>query len=196
MLKHGAQVVSLDFSPLACKSTKSLLSEASLTGDVVIADATHLPLRGDYFDVVYSYGVIHHVPNVLEVLEEVRRCLHDNGLFMGMVYNRDSLLYAYSLLYLHGIKEGLLAEGLTEQEIASKFSERKEGNPYTKCYTKDELDDLLCRSFFRQIRIQPCYNVIDTQTKRKVKFQLEDPGQESLGWHLAFRAVKQRILRR
>ena len=190
MLRHGAQVVSLDFSPVACRSTKSLLSEARLRGDVVMADATHLPFKGDYFDVVYSFGVIHHIPNVLEVLEEVRRCLRDNGLFMGMVYNRDSLLYAYSLLYLHGIKEGLLAEGLTEQEIASKFSERKEGNPYTKCYTKDELDDLLCRSFFRQIRIQPCYNVIDTQMKRKVKFQLEDSEQESLGWHLAFRALR------
>jgi hypothetical protein len=79
---------------------------------------------------------------------------------------------------------------LTEQEIASKFSERKEGNPYTKCYSKDELEDSLRGSFFREIRIQPCYNVIDTQTKRKVKFQLEDHSQELLGWHLAFRAVK------
>lgn len=160
-----------------------------------MGDAAHLPFKDGHFDVIYSYGVIHHIPNVWEVLEEVNRCLREKGIFMGMVYNRDSLLCAYSLLYLHGIKEGLLSEGMTEQQIASRFSERKEGNPYTKCYAQDELRDLLYR-FFRHVKIQPCYNVIDTPTKRKIKFQLEDAGQAQLGWHLAFRAVKQHILRR
>jgi len=195
MLRHGAQVISLDFSPLACKATKLLLREAGLDGDVIMGDAANLPFRSPHFDVIYSYGVIHHIPNVWEVLEEIHRCLRANGLFMGMVYNRDSLLYAYSLIYLHGIKEGLLSEGMTEQQIASKFSERTEGNPYTKCYTQDELTDLLCR-FFKHVKIQPCYNVIDTPTNRKIKFQLEDAGQAQLGWHLAFRAVKQSIFKR
>jgi len=195
MVRHGAQVISLDFSPLACKATKLLLREARLDGDVIMGDATNLPFKGQHFDVIYSYGVIHHIPNVWEVLEEAHRCLRENGLFMGMVYNRDSLLYAYSLIYLHGIKEGLLTEGMTEQKIASRFSERKGENPYTKCYTQDELRDLLCR-FFRHVKIQPCYNVIDTPTKRKIKFKLEDTSQGQLGWHLAFRAVKQHILKR
>ena len=195
MLNHGAQVTSLDSSPLACNATKSLLREAGLEGDLIMADATQLPFQNGYFDVVYSYGVIHHIPNVWEVLEEVHRCLRGNGTFMGMVYNRDSLLYAYSLVYLHGIKKGLLSAGLTEQEVASRFSERKEGNPYTKCYTRAELRDLLIR-FFKEVTIQPCYNVIDTATKRKVKFELEDADGESLGWHLAFRAIKRRRLGR
>jgi SAM-dependent methyltransferase len=187
-LRNGARVVSVDFSPLATRSTKLLLKEASLDGDVVLADAKWLPFRDSQFDVVYSFGVIHHILGVSEVLDEVKRTLRARGLFMGMVYNRDSLLYAYSIIYLHGIKEGLLAQGTSELEIASNFSERFTGNAYTKTYSKDEITDLLKR-YFRSVWIATRYNVIDTIEKRKVKMQLET-GQTDLGWHLTFRAIK------
>ena len=187
-LRNGAETVSIDFSPLAVRNTKLLLKEANLHGHVLLADARYLPFRNSQFDAAYSYGVIHHIPNVSEVLEEVRRVLRSSGLFMGMVYNRDSLLYAYSILYLHGIKEGLLAQGMSEVDIASDFSERFTGNAYTKAYSKDELAELLGR-FFSRVWIQPYYNVIDTVEKRKVKFQTET-GRSDLGWHLVFKAAK------
>jgi len=187
-LRHGAAVVSVDFSPLSTKSTNLLLKEAHLDGDVVLADAKHLPFRKSQFDVAYSFGVIHHIPGVAEVLDEVRRALRTRGMFMGMVYNRDSLLYAYSIIYLHGIKEGLLAQGVSELDIASNFSERFTGNVYTKTYAKDEFAELL-RTHFRRVWVTTRYNVIDTVEKRKTKLQLE-AGQSDLGWHLVFRAVK------
>jgi ubiquinone/menaquinone biosynthesis C-methylase UbiE len=187
MLRHGANVVSLDFSPLSCISTKNLLAEAGVSGQVVMADAGNLPFRKASFDAVYSFGVIHHIPEVSQALDEIGRCLRRNGLFMGMVYNRDSILYAYSLIYLHGIREGLLQNGLDEQEIASRFSERTDGNPYTKCYTREELASLLS-TFFKVVEIRTFYNVVDTPEKRKVKFRLEN-GSEEYGWHLAFRVL-------
>jgi len=188
IIQYGANVISLDFSPLACNSTRNLLQEARLEGSVVNAEISHLPFEGQQFDVIYSFGVIHHIPNVQEILGEIKRCLRDDGIFMGMVYNRDSLLYAYSLLYLHGIRDGLFAKGYSEEQVASRFSERMEGNPYTRCYTKSELEELL-RSFFEHVNVRTFYNVIDAHHARKVKFELEDSSIE-LGWHLAFRAVK------
>jgi len=187
-LRNGAEIVGVDFSPLATRSAKLLLKEANLEGHILLTDARYLPFRDSQFDVVYSFGVIHHIPNISEVLQQVRRVLRPGGLFTGMVYNRDSLLYSYSILYLRGVKEGLIAQGMSEIEIASKFSERFTGNMYTKAYTKDEIGNLLQR-FFSRVRVDTYYNVIDTVDKRKVKFQVET-GQNDLGWHLVFRAVK------
>jgi len=187
-LRNGAKVVSMDFSLMSTRSTKSLFREAGLDGDVVMADARFLPFRDEKFDVAYSFGVIHHIPAVSAVLDEVKRTLRHDGLFMGMVYNKDSLLYAYSIIYLHGIREELLAQGTSELEIASRFSERFTGNAYTKAYTRDEITKLL-RAHFRSVSLEPKYNVIDTVGKRKVKFQLEKL-QNELGWHLIFKASK------
>ena len=189
-LRNGAHVVGVDFSPLAVMSAKDLLKEANLDGHILLSDATHLPFKDSYFDVAYSFGVIHHIPNVSFVLEEIRRVLRQGGLFMGMVYNRDSLLYSYSILYSHGVKERLLAQGMSELEIASEFSERHTGNLYTKAYAKDEIASLL-QEFFDEVWVGAYYNVIDTAEKRKVKFELET-GKTDLGWHLTFKATKRR----
>lgn len=187
-LRNGAKTVGVDFSPLAVESAKVLFREADLDGQVLLTDAKHLPFRDSHFDVIYSYGVIHHIPEVTVVLQEARRVLRRNGLFMGMVYNRDSLLYAYSIMYLHGIKEGLLAQGKNELEVASSFSERAAGNLYTKPYTKDEIAGLL-GEFFGGVQVETHYNVIDTFERRKVRFAI-DTGKADLGWHLTFKATK------
>jgi ubiquinone/menaquinone biosynthesis C-methylase UbiE len=187
-LKSGARTVSLDFSLLSARSAKLLLKEARLKGNVVLGDARYLPFRDAQFDIVYSFGVIHHIPNVSNALREIVRILRPEGVFMGMVYNRNSLLYAYSILYLHGILEGLFSQGESEIDVASRFSERIIGNPYTKPYDKDELMNMLER-FFKSVKVRTCYNVIDTPQKRKVKFTLENNSGE-LGWHLVFKSKK------
>lgn len=39
------------------------------------ADATKLPFKDNDFDIVLSFGVMHHIPNWLEALEEIKRVL-------------------------------------------------------------------------------------------------------------------------
>ncbi len=186
-LRNGANVIGVDFSPLAIRSAKELFREAELEGQLALTDAAHIPFKDEEFDAVYCFGVIHHIPDVRSVLLEVKRVLKSNGIFMGMVYNKDSLLYAYSILYLHGIKEGLLAKGVSELELASDFSERQRGNVYTKVYTADELRSFLSQ-FFDPVFVQTHYNVIDMPKRRKLKFSLED--RADLGWHLVFKGTK------
>jgi len=185
-LRNGAEVVCADFSELSVKSANELFKEAGLNGNVLLSDAKLLPFNDSEFDVVYSYGVIHHIPGVEKVLEEIKRVLRPGGIFMGMVYNKDSLLYGYSIIYLHGIKEGLLAQGMSEDELTAKFSERFTGNKYTKMYTTNDLKNTFSK-FFQSTWVGTYYNVIDTPEKRKVKFETET---NDLGWHLIFKATK------
>ena len=187
-LLNGAEVVSVDFSQLSVKSANQLLKEAKLNGNILLSDAKRLPLKDAEFDAAYSFGVIHHIPGVEKVLEEIKRVLRPGGIFMGMVYNKDSLLYAYSIIYLHGIKEGLLAQGMNEDELAARFSERFTGNQHTKMYSVDDLKSTLGR-FFDNVWIGTYYNTIDTPEKRKVKFEIENRSN-NLGWHLIFKATK------
>ena len=43
------------------------------------ADATNLPFEDNYFDIVVSFGVMHHIPNWLDALDAIKRVLKPKG---------------------------------------------------------------------------------------------------------------------
>jgi ubiquinone/menaquinone biosynthesis C-methylase UbiE len=132
--------------------------------------------------------VLHHFPDIESALTEIRRVLKPGGqvMVMVMLYHRDSLLYAYSIIYWRGVKEGNLGK-LTPEQLLSRYSERNEGCPYTRAYTKDEAQDLF-KKLFKQVTAEVHYNVIDLPDQRKVKVDV--PEKYELGWHLVVKAVK------
>jgi ubiquinone/menaquinone biosynthesis C-methylase UbiE len=184
----GARVVSLDFTEAAARLTKELSREAGFQVDVFRADAKNLIFADESFDCVYSYGVLHHIPDIEQVLVEIHRVLKPGGKIMVMLYNRDSLLYAYSIIYLHGIKGHLLLDGsCTEEELVSRYSERNEGCPYTKAYSKEEARELFKR-WFDEVEVSVHYPVIDLAEQRKIKLIIE--AENELGWHLVVKGYK------
>jgi len=46
------------------------------------ADSTELPFDDDSFDVILSFGVLHHIPNWDDALEEIKRVLRKGGYFV------------------------------------------------------------------------------------------------------------------
>lgn len=184
--RNGARVTSVDFTHTATELTRNLLKEAGFPSHVVEADATALAFKANTFDCVYCFGILHHIPDVEDALAEIRRVLKPGGQMMAMVYHKDSLLYAYSIIYLRGVRQGLL-EMLSPDKILSHYSERREGCPYTIAYTKDEALDLFSRHF-TSVSIDVRYNVIDLPERRKVKVNLSD--EYEMGWHLIVKAMK------
>lgn len=176
--KNGAEV--------CAALTKNLLREGGFTPHALQADATSLPFKEGAFDCVYAFGVLHHIPEVERALAEVHRALKPGGRVMAMLYHRGSLLYAYSVVYLRGVREGLLGK-LTLNEILSRYSERREGCPYTRAYSKLEAKELF-EKFFVEVQVEVRYNVIDLPNERKVKVGI--PDSYELGWHLIVKAVK------
>lgn len=179
--KHGAEVMSLDFTENGTRSTRDLFREIKLTPRVVRATAQSLPFPDATFDLVYSFGVLHHIPDIQVAVKEIARVLRPKGELICMLYNRESILYAYSILFLHR------NEGLSEEEMVRTYSERILGCPYTEAYTKAESSALLA-SFFEQIDAKVFYNVVDLPGKRK--FKLNIPDDYELGWHIILKASR------
>lgn len=46
------------------------------------ADATNLPFQDNDFDIVLSFGVMHHISNWLDALREIKRVLKPQGYFI------------------------------------------------------------------------------------------------------------------
>ena len=72
-------------------------------------------------------------------------------------------------------------------ELLARYSERKEGNPYTRVYTKAEAEAMFSQ-YFKSCSVEVRYNVIDLPEQRKVKVSV--PDEYELGWHLIVKAVK------
>lgn len=179
--RNGAEIVSVDFTESAVKITRDLLKEAGVAPNVIRATAQKLPLRDSAVDCVYTYGVLHHIPNVENVIQEISRILKAKGQLICMLYHKKSLLYAYSILFLHR------DEGLAEDELLRLYSERSFNSPYTKAYTKEEAQELFSK-YFDSIQTKVYYTVIDLPGKRKLKLSISD--EFELGWHIIIKALR------
>src|SRR4030042_1832337 len=129
----GAKVTACDITDRAIKLTKELAKEAEVELEVVqIQENKPLPFKDDSFDCVYSYGVLHHIPNIDDMMKEIFRVLKPDGQIMAMLYNKNSLLFAYSILYLHGTQFPFIqTDDIGLRKLSSMFSERIEGSPFT-----------------------------------------------------------------
>jgi 2-polyprenyl-3-methyl-5-hydroxy-6-metoxy-1,4-benzoquinol methylase len=185
--RNGAIVTATDITDNAVTLTRNLVNEAGYKLNVVRTPSLELPFESAAFDCVYSYGVLHHIPDVDKKIDEISRVLKPNGTLLAMLYNKNSLLYAYSIIFRHGIQEKLLTEKKsTEAELVSCYSERNEGCPYTKAYTSEEAGEFFSR-WFKKVEVSVRFNVIDTEKQRKIKLDLDDRWE--LGWHLIVRAT-------
>lgn len=131
----GAVLSGIALTPRAIEITKYRLALQSLESDVRVGDAEELPYGSNTFDVVYSWGVIHHSPETPRAAQEILRVLKPGGEFRIMVYHTWSLV-GLMLWVRYGLLRGRPWAGL--EEIYSKWLE----SPGTKTYTRSEAAEL------------------------------------------------------
>jgi SAM-dependent methyltransferase len=61
------------------------------------ASVLDLPFADDSFDMVFSHGVLHHVPEIRQAQSEIHRVLRPDGELVIMMYARWSLNYLVSI---------------------------------------------------------------------------------------------------
>ena len=141
--ERGAQLTAVDLNPDAIAATQERFAQRGLTGEIRQVDARSLPFDAGTFDYAYSWGVLHHSPDLARSIDELMRVLRPGGEFGIMLYNRHSILYWYQILYLEGL---LHAERrfLSPLQLASRYGDgdRQEGNPHTWPVTVGEMREL------------------------------------------------------
>ena len=90
-LKAGAHATGVDLSAISVERARRRCELAGHKPDLRVADAERLPFPDNTFDVVYSYGVMHHSPDTAQCLREARRVLKPGGEARIMVYHHPSV---------------------------------------------------------------------------------------------------------
>jgi SAM-dependent methyltransferase len=98
--RAGARYTGVDFSPTALRLARERFEEYGLAGRFEPAQLTELPFEGGSFDLVYSMGVVHHIPDAAAVVAEFHRVLRPGGRARVMLYHRDSFNYRFTILGL------------------------------------------------------------------------------------------------
>ena len=67
----GAELYGIDLTERAVEHTRRRLDAFSLKSNIAIGDAENLDYKDNTFDIVYSWGVLHHSPNTPKAINEV-----------------------------------------------------------------------------------------------------------------------------
>jgi ubiquinone/menaquinone biosynthesis C-methylase UbiE len=146
-LCHG-----IDLTDTAIETTRAHLQHHGLTSDLRRVNAEQIPFPDHTFDVVWSWGVIHHAEDPGQIIAEIHRVLKPGGLFLGMLYRR----WSGNLLRLW-IRRALLA-GRPWRSLSDVTWHHFESKG-TKAYTSRELHQLFGR--FQSVDIRPVLTAYD-----------------------------------
>jgi SAM-dependent methyltransferase len=88
--RAGLECYGVDLTDAAIEVTTQRFAAEGLTSVLQRVDAETLPFPDGHFDMVYSWGVIHHSDEPQRIVAEIRRVLKPDGEFIGMFYGRYS----------------------------------------------------------------------------------------------------------
>src|SRR5580692_7134942 len=131
--RHGATVTAVDLSPQSLDLARRRVEVYGLQQNVHFYSGSAEELSSfvpvEPYDLIYSFGVIHHTPHPERVLEQLKKYARPGTIVKVMVYHRRS----WKVLWI------LLGEGKGQfwklRELVAKNSEAQTGCPITYTYT-------------------------------------------------------------
>jgi ubiquinone/menaquinone biosynthesis C-methylase UbiE len=138
--RAGAHVTAVDLSDRSLAIARTRAEIYGLTNITFVqANAEDLSrvIPIEPYDLVYSFGVIHHTPNPKAALDQMRLFLRPRGTLKLMVYHRYSWK-ALAIVMSYG--RGAFWRW---DKLIAEHSEAQEGCPVTYTYTPRQLRELV-----------------------------------------------------
>lgn len=181
--RAGADYVGLDLSEVSLDLARRRFEVFGLEGRFQIQNAETLSecVEPASFDLVYSFGVIHHTPNPEAVIREIRKVIRPDGELRMMLYAANSW------------KAFMIEAGYDQPEAQS-------GCPIAFTYTEAQVRGLLAASGFEATEITQDH-IFPYIPEKYVQYQYEPQPwwhampqamfrslEKHLGWHMLIKA--------
>lgn len=178
--RAGAHYSAIELSDETLKLARQRFQVFGLKGNFYSGNAEELScvVPVEQFDLIYSFGVIHHSPNPEKIVSETRKYMGPLSEFRLMLYAKDSW------------KNIMINAGFDQPEAQS-------GCPIAHTYTQDEVRQLL-KDFevleIRQDHIFPF--VVEKYVRYEYEYQpwfkampqeMFRALEKALGWHILIR---------
>lgn len=181
--RAGADYTGIELSSASLELARKRFEVFALPGKLEVVNAeelsSHLPPAA--FDLVYSFGVIHHTPRPDQVFREIRKVIKPDGELRVMLYAKDSW------------KDAMIRAGLDQPEAQT-------GCPIAFTYSHKEVEDLLANAGFKVTEIENDH-IFPYVIEKYVQYEYEPQPwfkampkevfralEKALGWHLLIKA--------
>lgn len=175
--RAGAHYTAVELSEVSLALARRRFDLFGLTGEFCSVNAEKLTetLARRDFDLVYSFGVIHHTPDQRAVIKQARQVIREDGELRIMLYAAQSW------------KAIMIEAGFDQPEAQS-------GCPIATLYTRAMIDDLLAGLF--SISSLEQAHIFPYQIGKYIRYEYEvepwfkampqavfEALERSLGWH-------------
>ena len=194
----GAEVTAVDMSSESLALARQNADTRGVGDRVTFieADAEELTKYVDPepYDLIYSFGVIHHTPHPERAIREMRRFLDPGGVLKLMVYNR------WSAKVMRIIAEDGHGRFWDHERLVANASEAQSGCPVTYTYTRRsgkrfveqagfKVDDVHADHIFPyRIPEYVEYEYVKRFPMNKLTYRETRALERALGWHLCITA--------
>lgn len=180
--RHAEHVTAVDLSDKSLELAKQRAEVYGLQDKVSFYQANaeelsqYVPVEP--YDLIYSFGVIHHTPHPERVIEQLHQYVKPGSTVKIMVYYR----YSWKVLWI------LLNYGKGQfwrvNELVARYSEAQEGCPVTYIYSKQEARELL-----------QGFEIVDMQVEHIFPYYIPDYKQYKYTKEWYFRWMPQPLFR-
>lgn len=197
--RNGAILTIVELSPESLEIAKKRFAVYGLKATFIQGNAedldTLLP-KDEKFDLIWSFGVIHHSPHPEIILDKCNQFLKDDGQIRMMVYSKIS----YKLFYL--MKEMGIWDFNHLDDLISAHSEAQTGCPVTYSYTYqgayklfskfDVIDITKTHIFPWNIQKYITYEYEKEDCFKGLSDEFFKELESELGWHMLITAQKKK----